>query len=439
MTPEQMEDYHVIQQERMEISKGVIHQLEALPVGGDFSLDGTEDQDNRPLYRTEYDENTGKFIPMVRRAGHPSELKDGYKELTWGGTGGTDSEYLKKVTMINDDIAMRRRKGFWQEKVDGEWVPYTEKDYIARHMTPLSTEERTARNFATAAAMRPNREDLEMTLEEFRSKSLPPPITITGKDGQLYTVTPVSGETPAPQPTIEEQAAGFREAEEAAPTPDTDLEPLVPGRGAGIMERQIASGGAVKKEMQAVGLTDKVITELESIDKGATELMEVYAAFTRAETGGSKDKFIRTQYRDAPGGSSAYGPAQITMGLALEHRNNNAKNFTKEELAYLDRFIEQGKNFLTYGNVDNLPKNKQKYDYGGKGDLGTKVADKEMYARVATKMLGHIWGTIPSDTPYNERLEKMADIWHYGKRGVAEGKSNRRDDPNYLKRLGVDV
>ncbi|EDK8707172.1 hypothetical protein GHH61_23585 [Salmonella enterica] len=104
-----------------------------------------------------------------------------------------------------------------------------------------------------------------------------------------------------------------------------------------------------------------------------------YKSIAEAETGGLGNRFIRTKAAEA-GPSSAYGPAQLTVTLADDFRKRHSDIFTKSELAYLDRFSEQGKAMLHADPSDPV------YGYGGAGVLGDK-ADQKLYARVVVKML----------------------------------------------------
>ena len=131
-------------------------------------------------------------------------------------------------------------------------------------------------------------------------------------------------------------------------------------------------------------------------------------AVAKVETGGEKDPFIRTRFIPK-GGSTAYGPLQITVSLAKGFNKNKAKtkNFTPEEKDYLQRFIQQGAQFNKFGNEPDKEGFDPKYDYGGGGDL-TSDEDKKLYWSVARKM-------------FNEELkgstdpDDIAKIWHGGK------------------------
>lgn len=111
----------------------------------------------------------------------------------------------------------------------------------------------------------------------------------------------------------------------------------------------------------------------------------LYKAFSKAETGGVSDPWIRTY--GVPGSSStAYGPVQITATLARDYLKRYADLFNEEEKDYLNRFLEQGKQFIKFGREPDREGYDPRYDYGGSGDL-TSTEDKAMYERVAKKML----------------------------------------------------
>jgi hypothetical protein len=195
--------------------------------------------------------------------------------------------------------------------------------------------------------------------------------------------------------------------------------------GAESLTEAVVGGGErvlTKRDKNKIGLTDVALKEMEAID---ATVVDLFTRIATAETGGEADKFIRTKARGAPGGSSAYGPAQLTMGLALQFKEGFSKLFNDEEKAYLDDFIEQGKKFLTYGNVPDLPANKKKYDYGGKGDLTSK-RQKEVYVGVVTKMLQHFFEKFGGDQ------EKVADAWRFGENS---GLTVAKDDPRYHRVL----
>ncbi|EHB2726796.1 hypothetical protein JXH92_003682 [Salmonella enterica subsp. enterica serovar 4,[5],12:b:-] len=108
----------------------------------------------------------------------------------------------------------------------------------------------------------------------------------------------------------------------------------------------------------------------------------LYKALAHAETGGLDNRFIRTHAQDANSNSpsSAYGPAQITKGLAEGFYKQHSNLFNDEQTDYMKRFIQQGKQFLKADNHDPV------YGYGGTGILTSK-RDQQLYSQVARIML----------------------------------------------------
>ena len=147
-------------------------------------------------------------------------------------------------------------------------------------------------------------------------------------------------------------------------------------------------------------------------DIGPTAL---YNAISSAEFRGTDPSFIRTRHSEAEGGSTAYGPVQITSTLMGEKRGE--LNLTSDEDEYVDRFLEQGRRFNKYGNEPDLPGYDPKYDYGGEGDL-TSEQDQELYRSVAEKLINLMW------REKDEDIESFLERW----RGVP-----RQQDEDYYK------
>ena len=147
-------------------------------------------------------------------------------------------------------------------------------------------------------------------------------------------------------------------------------------------------------------------------DVGPTAL---YNAISSAEFRGTEPSFIRTKHSEAEGGSTAYGPVQITSTLMGEKRGE--LNLTIDEDKYVDRFLEQGRRFNKYGNEPDLPGYDPKYDYGGAGDL-TSEQDQELYRSVAEKLINLMW------REKDEDIESFLERW----RGVP-----RQQDEDYYK------
>ena len=120
---------------------------------------------------------------------------------------------------------------------------------------------------------------------------------------------------------------------------------------------------------------------------------QLYRAVAEAETGHLGDpvnagsRFIRTQH--APeGGSSAYGPVQLTNTLLRDMRERNPQ-LIEPYSDYASRFLEQGEQFLRYGQNPEMEGYHPKYDYGGMGDLAAEQY-REPYREMNQAILGHL-------------------------------------------------
>lgn len=166
----------------------------------------------------------------------------------------------------------------------------------------------------------------------------------------------------------------------------------------------------------------------ERVGEDATNL---YYALVGSETGGEDDPYIRTKYRDAPGGSSAFGPAQTTVKLLKGYKKKHSGIFDKDEKVFLDRMIRQGNKFLKHGNMKGKMKNyDERFDYGGKGDLIESEVDKEMYDRVVMKMVKQHLKDADGD------MEEAARTWRWGPNH--KGKVDERYMKGVSETLGVE-
>jgi len=137
----------------------------------------------------------------------------------------------------------------------------------------------------------------------------------------------------------------------------------------------------------------------------------LYEALANAETGRMGKKFIRT--KKAPkGGSSAYGPTQITKGLVDSSKAQGLFEGTGVE-NYVDRFQEQGAKFLKYGREPNKAGYEEKYDYGGEGDL-TSPEDRKSYKQMSDILIRDAWEQAVKDNP-SDPVDTFIRYWRYGK------------------------
>jgi hypothetical protein len=151
----------------------------------------------------------------------------------------------------------------------------------------------------------------------------------------------------------------------------------------------------------------------------------VYRSLVAAETGslGQMDvddprRFIRTR---ADTKSSAFGPAQITMGLMRSFLEKNRDTLSDEEIEFAERFIQQGKRFLSSPAQDPV------YGLGGTGDIIQSDKDKELYERLAKKLVSQTLESSGQD-PLSAARE-----WRYG---YSQARAGARD-PAHERRFSA--
>tara|TARA_R100000951_G_scaffold114070_1_gene117499 strand:+ start:1754 stop:2362 length:609 start_codon:yes stop_codon:yes gene_type:complete len=172
----------------------------------------------------------------------------------------------------------------------------------------------------------------------------------------------------------------------------------------------------------------KQLTKLyfRELEKQKKQSKTTYQRFQNAETQGLEgvDAFIRTKANLVPGGSTAFGPVQITGTLVQDMKNK--KVIPKELMDYTNRFLEQAEKFKKYGNNKdkNLEGYDPKYDYGGSGDL-TSEQDMKDYKSLADVIIKH-----HEDKSDGDEL-KLINSWRFGPNS---DKSVETEDKDYLER-----
>ena len=142
------------------------------------------------------------------------------------------------------------------------------------------------------------------------------------------------------------------------------------------------------------------------------ELTKLFRAIQKAETGSISNPWIRTRYQPK-GGSTAFGPVQITKSLITTAIQNHS-DFYKRHKDFIDKYIKQGDLFAKYGAEDMVP-GYERYDYGREGDL-TSPEDKREYMKMAYDLMN----IILKESHYD--LQTFIKNW----RGV-----KRQADPRY--------
>ena len=174
---------------------------------------------------------------------------------------------------------------------------------------------------------------------------------------------------------------------------------------------QKKSSMSIISDAEASGDEDYDVALLQSAIVKGQEKAELndrlYESINAAEFRGLSrfgDDFIRTRVRPK-GGSTAYGPLQITTGLMRSAKSQ--LNLNKPERQYVERFIDQGEKFIKYGNEPNRTGYEKRFDYGGSGEL-TSDLDKQLYKQVAKKLLELVWNQSDQD------MKKFLNAWRYG-------------------------
>lgn len=117
---------------------------------------------------------------------------------------------------------------------------------------------------------------------------------------------------------------------------------------------------------------------------------DLYDAFAEAETGSFENKYIRTTFQPK-GGSTAFGPVQITSTKAADYAGLNPKGrktavISPESVEFVkDVLLPMQEKMSKYGGKDMKP-GFEDYDYGGSGQFDVKKY-KEAYEKLAKEML----------------------------------------------------
>jgi len=151
---------------------------------------------------------------------------------------------------------------------------------------------------------------------------------------------------------------------------------------------------------------------------------KLYDAIMGAEHQGYLDKegyspWIRTGH--APeGGSSAFGPLQLTGGKGSMMANvaggYSDIGASDEEMEWIkSKYLPQAEKFLHYGKEPLKEGYHQRYDYGGAGDFTEE--DRLMYKNIGNKLISSEYNRLGGD------IDKFIQSWR--------GKSYE-DDPEYF-------
>jgi len=155
-------------------------------------------------------------------------------------------------------------------------------------------------------------------------------------------------------------------------------------------------------------------------------LDNLYKAFSGAETEAFDNPWIRTTYRDAEGGSTAFGPVQLTGSLVRNYLLNKPEIIEDKDFA--NAYLLNSQEFAKHGNNKGKMHNfNPDYDYGGPGGMAGEE-HHEGYAKLSKAIMNDLWSKAKTtDKP----LENMIKYWRWG-----EGSDKTRaDDPEYFTRF----
>ncbi len=148
------------------------------------------------------------------------------------------------------------------------------------------------------------------------------------------------------------------------------------------------------------------------------DIDKIYAALQNAETGSQENPFIRTVAKKTPGGSTAFGPVQITGNLA--ENANNAGYLSNDSKKFYESVLKP-KYELMKKNGNNQGKTKDynpRYDYGGDAEFDPSQ-HAQAYEQFAKEVIQGVGNEAKGDE--NSFIQK----WR--------GKSPQQD-PDYYKR-----
>jgi hypothetical protein len=145
---------------------------------------------------------------------------------------------------------------------------------------------------------------------------------------------------------------------------------------------------------------------------------ELYGAFAYGETGSFKNPWIRTTHKPK-GGSSAFGPVQITNTKLVDYVTRaNQTGLSPESIEFaVNVLLPMQEKMLKYGGSDMVP-GFEDYDYGGTGKFDTEKY-AQAYEKLAKEMLLHdyersggdmdgtikLWRGVADDKRYNEAVK----------------------------------
>ena len=130
-------------------------------------------------------------------------------------------------------------------------------------------------------------------------------------------------------------------------------------------------------------MTDPIPVKVEELRPPNVVRDVLVRGIARQETCVEENPWIRTNLSNTPGGSTAYGPLQITGSTLDDLKDDHLiskgqSKLSDEEKKLVEKLKRQSKKFAKHGNEQDMEGYDPRYDYGGTGDLLTPE-EKETY------------------------------------------------------------
>ena len=145
--------------------------------------------------------------------------------------------------------------------------------------------------------------------------------------------------------------------------------------------------------------------------------------------------WIRTKHRPV-GGSTAFGPSQITRTLLLDATTEGAQKWLDMEnidLDFVNKLLKQADLYNYYGNNPDIEGYNPLFDYGGAGIIEDNPVNREKYKQLSIQLMQGLYRKGMSNNP-NYTIADLASDWK-GTGNLDEYSSNVTSYYNRLKQL----
>lgn len=175
-----------------------------------------------------------------------------------------------------------------------------------------------------------------------------------------------------------------------------------------VNPKRLKIGGKLKFPKKAISINPQpspipepelpVIPTAQPTGSAATHKFKtMYDAIAHAETGSFKDKWIRTTH--APkGGSTAWGPVQLTGSTIADFMRRYPRELAKHRTFYTRLLAPMYANFAKYGREPNKPGYDKRWEYGGYG-VRLSNDQQRQYRELAMDIMQLMAGEVEQENP----------------------------------------